>query len=569
MRVFDRLVGLETEYAIVPSSEQGWEGMSRVRCYRALVASLRQRIPVATAQHFKEGVFTASSGAVWFETERFAVDTGLVEGATPECRGPVEAALYQQAQDRLLAECAEAAAVPGGFRLLKNDRDAAGNIYGAQENYEATIATGWRLAAWRTGLVLLLIPAVFSWLGMIVLLAAIVAYFALASLVTWTCRRVFGRATWIEPWLVHPDWLGAGESLTPVPAWLERVMLGLFNLLVLPLAVPLAMLVRVTAFVPQRRALEAFLMTRAVISGAGMLDDDGQFGLSDKGPAMNCRIGYGDFVFRRPVFNFGHFLKSFGTEIPLAPREFGELFARRQRLQIALGDSNMAPTAELLRIATTTLVLDVAEAEAEGEEDWPRLCHPLRALRAICADPSLRVAVALRDGSKQTAVEIQRYYAERCHECLSRQLTIPREALAACQMWLNTLDALEHSRDSLIGRLDWVTKLHLLDSAGAGLPWEARKKIDLRYHELSSEGYFRRLEAAGRTENWLDEELLARAMRSPPPDSPATMRGHFIREFGGDEQALSVNWKKVTIGRGRNRRVIRLSRYRRAAKLDD
>ena len=158
MRIFDRLVGLETEYAIVPGSPQGWGKLTRFACYRRLVEVLRQRTTVANAQHFKEGVFTASSGAVWFEAERFAIDTGLIEGATPECRGPIEAAIYQQAQDRLLADCSLLArsanasqGEPFDFRLLKNDRDAAGNVYGSQENYEAVIATGWRLAAWRIG----------------------------------------------------------------------------------------------------------------------------------------------------------------------------------------------------------------------------------------------------------------------------------------------------------------------------------------------------------------------------------------------------------------------------------
>ena len=103
---------------------------------------------------------------------------------------------------------------------------------------------------------------------------------------------------------------------------------------------------------------------------------------------------------------------------------------------------------------------------------------------------------------------------------------------------------------------------------------EARKKIDLRYHELSANGYHQRLAAAGLVEtpggqSWLNEAALERAMRTPPPDSPATMRGHFIREFADGEETLRVNWKRVTIGKGRDRRVIRLRRYRRAMKLDD
>ena len=103
---------------------------------------------------------------------------------------------------------------------------------------------------------------------------------------------------------------------------------------------------------------------------------------------------------------------------------------------------------------------------------------------------------------------------------------------------------------------------------------EARKKIDLRYHELSEDGYHQRLSEAGLVETpcgqaWLNDAELDRAMRTPPPDSPATMRGHFIREFADGNESLRVNWKRVTIGQGRSRRVIRLRRYRRAMKLDE
>ena len=70
---------------------------------------------------------------------------------------------YQRAQDELLGEATRAAVVAGEVSLLKNDRDAFGNIYGAQENYEATLAAGWRLWCWRVGMVAILPLAVLTW----------------------------------------------------------------------------------------------------------------------------------------------------------------------------------------------------------------------------------------------------------------------------------------------------------------------------------------------------------------------------------------------------------------------
>jgi Pup amidohydrolase len=590
VRIFDRLIGLETEYAIAPPGNPGRADSfpSRLRCYRMLVAALGRKLPVVEAQHFKVGVFAANSSAVWFEAERFAVDTGLIEGATPECRGPFEAVLYQRAQDRLLAASAAESAVPGGFTLLKNDRDAEGNVYGAQENYEATIATGWRLAAWRIGLVALLLPTVLAWLGMFAIVLGTIGVFALLACVAWMARWTVGETKY-EPWFVNPRWLASNDIVSPLPEWLERVMLVLFNVAIAPVLLPMTLLIYGTAFVPQRRALEAFLVSRVAIAGAGWLDEQDRFQLSDKGPAVNCRIGYGDGWLRHPMFSFGHLLKSFVGEFPFSPRDFADLFRRRQRLQISIGDSNMAPFAELLRIATTTLVLDVVEGEmAASTMDmadnglagaglgaaWPQLARPVDSLHAICADPGLETRVALRDGRMVTALELQGWYCNRCAAWLARQPNVSNRVAWVVRQWRETLDLLEHDPASLAGRLDWVAKRRMLDGTRGVLSREARKKIDLRYHELSEDGYHQRLAAAGLVETpcghtWLNEAALDRAMRTPPPDSPATMRGHFIREFADGDETLRVNWKRVTIGAGRDRRVIRLRRYRRAMKLDD
>ena len=133
-RIFDRLVGLETEYAIrFRPADPTAPRLSRFRVYEAVLAALKRRVLLVRARHFKEGVFLANGGAVWFEAERPAAGGGLIEGATPECRGPREVVTYQRAQDRLLAAAAETDSLPGRVRLIKNDRDARDNVYGARE----------------------------------------------------------------------------------------------------------------------------------------------------------------------------------------------------------------------------------------------------------------------------------------------------------------------------------------------------------------------------------------------------------------------------------------------------
>ena len=90
---------------------------------------------------------------------------------------------------------------------------------------------------------------------------------------------------------------------------------------------------------------------------------------------------------------------------------------------------------------------------------------------------------------------------------------------------LETLQTTGQLPGALIGSIDWVTKKHLLDEAGSDSSWSARKKIDICYHELSPVGYFQMLQAAGLAVSLTDLEDVERAVRTPPANSPATMRG--------------------------------------------
>src|SRR5262249_56900028 len=104
-------------------------------------------------------------------------------------------------------------------------------------------------------------------------------------------------------------------------------------------------------------------------------------------------------------------------------------------------------------------------------------------------------------------------------------------------------------RASLVGRLDWVTKEYLLERAGAGLPAEARKKLDLRYHELSPEGYFARLRDAGQTARVVSEAEVEQATRVPPPSPPAVERARYIRGFSGTDTILKVGRRLIEVAR--------------------
>jgi Pup amidohydrolase len=559
--IFQRLIGLETEYALViPPTVSRLP--SRHTIYTELVAALRTKIPCVRARSMKEGVFHAAGGAVWFETERPALGGGLIEGATPECRSPLELITWQRAQDEMLAEAADSL-LDGEIRLVKNDRDALGNIYGAQENYEATLATGWRLLAWRIALVLLLPLAAMTWMLLWLIDLGVTCYALAATVIYLAAERALPRPERLSRVLFGCSVKDLAVETPTGPAWLEAVLSLAARVLTAPLAFALFAALWLTAFTRLRRQLTPFLISRPIVSGSGMLDEQGNFLLSDKAPAMNCLTGFGGLLSDRPIYCLGHFFKTVYADACLAPQQYLRLFSGRQRLQIALGDSNLCDVAEYLRVGTTLLVLDMIEA---GElPSAPRVRSPIHALRTICGDPGLQARVELDRGRRATALDIQRFYLQACRRFLDRRPDAPAEARECLRRWAMALDLLCEDPTALVGSLDWVTKRFVLDKSARGASWEARKKIDIRYHELSPQGYFQRLRATGIINELVDRPAVEHARRNPPPASPAAVRGRYIREFAADDEGISANWQAVFLGHGRDTRTIRLDRYHHAA----
>jgi hypothetical protein len=63
----------------------------------------------------------------------------------------------------------------------------------------------------------------------------------------------------------------------------------------------------------------------------------------------------------------------------------------------------------------------------------------------------------------------------------------------------------------------------------------------------------------------VSDEEIAHAIRNPPADSPAAVRGRYIREFAVGGAALKVNWEYVFLPRGGwTLQAIALRRFRRA-----
>lgn len=574
--IFDRLVRLKTAYQLQYRSARSQSGdqsansgvasranatsrsgqpPSKGQLFRLLAGQLARRLPIVPARNAHDGYFLATGGALWFESDFGAPQAGRLQASTPECRGAQQVILYQRAQDRLFSSAAEHVEPQDALRLERRADDRSGA--GTQEDYETEIASGLTLHAWRIGLVVLLPLAVVTWLAILGLIGAIMGYlfatgFVVLPLLSFlrqprqVVRQLFGVRS---PDLHLPETLACA---VPIPPWLDRLVSLAIQVVITPLACGLSVLARLTAFRRARRTLLPFLVSRTILTGSGGVTEEGDCLPADGSGPRNCLLGFEGLWNDRPLFDMSHFLKTAYAEAWFRPRTYFELFRSRQWLRVSLSDTNMADVGELLRVGTTLLVLDALEAGALPSV--PRLRRPLNAWRTVAADPTLTASLKTQS-ARWTALELQRLYCEACHEFLSQRPDAPAEAWLVARLWSDMLTGLETLRDhhdvpmALVGSIDWATKIALFGEHPAATAAE-RRLLSRQYHELTPDGCFERLQRVGIGTRVVDWSLLDRAMRLAPPDSPATARGHFIREFACAEEPIAANWNRVFIGSG-------------------
>jgi proteasome accessory factor A len=283
-----------------------------------------------------------------------------------------------------------------------------------------------------------------------------------------------------------------------------------------------------------------FLVTRQIFAGAGKLGVEAQetglqpglYQLSQRADFMETRMSV-DTMHDRPILNT--------RDEPHADRR------RYRRLHLIIGDANMCEYATALKVGTTRLVLDLIEL---GQAPVVALADPVAAVKTISRDPSLKSVVPLEDGRMMSALEVQRLYWEAAHH---RLISTGGETEWILREWAEVLQLLEQDRAQLIGRLDWVTKLWLLETfaeaeqIGWADPWLT--SLDLEYHNLdSSHGLFLGLEAEGRTARITTDEDVERAVGEGPDDTRGGIRGLCIRRF--PDHIKSVQWERISFNGG-------------------
>jgi proteasome accessory factor A len=295
---------------------------------------------------------------------------------------------------------------------------------------------------------------------------------------------------------------------------------------------------RSTPFADIVRHLTPFFVSRQVVCGAGRvgLGADGRgdgFQISQRADFFEVEVGL-ETTLKRPIINT--------RDEPHADPE------KYRRLHVIIGDANMSEVSTYLKLGTTALVLAMIEDRfLDGDL---ALEAPVAELRAVSHDPSCHHLVALRDGRRMTAVQLQMEYLERARKYTEDRFGTDVDDMTAdvLDRWESVLSRLAEDPMLTARELDWVAKLQLLEGYRArdGLSWghSQLQLVDLQYSDVRPErGLYNRLSARGRMTRLVPEQEVSRAVEHPPEDTRAYFRGRCLQKY--PDAVAAASWDSV------------------------
>ena len=595
------IFGTETEYTVLYFPDDS--GDPRTPPFESIESVLFQALldgrKASLSSALKGGYFIENGGQIQMEIYlRRQADTPIIELSTPECRSPWDVLTYQRAFDRILEEVSirsrdllRPKGWAGRISFGKSNRDARGTGFGFHENYLVHQKTGRAqraLALLAAPLLAILFLPPFIFL-LLVLLAVI-----FGSTLTLVFPRTRTRLK--------------GFCERRLPRLKEHLRAAYFlsmnGLLVIPV-VAYSMVLRATAVGPLRRDLTAFLVTRQILTGSGGLDfEEAVFELSQR-PALTSTVsGIIMFGRRKTLFDLKGFLydplalfrmqqkltitsgDSNLSDVPAilsigatamviemieSGADFSDLRLRRplrsfreicrggpwkQMAVGGAGDPDMPGRRTALGIQREYLrrAREFFAGRPEG-----RLRHGAildlwqKALEDLSQSPGKLVdrldwaaKKSLLDAAILTTGSWRQFFAwGRILECA------PQGLAAECRSLEELVARTGLLRGALLRRFiqDGIRQGDIDPQrfSEARDRHYAARKIDLRFHEIGAEpGYQRRLEGQGLIQRLVSDEEILRAVRTPPQDTRARVRGYYI-SLSHSPESMQANWSSVTI----------------------
>ncbi|MEZ7898222.1 MAG: Pup--protein ligase [Flaviflexus sp.] len=289
-------------------------------------------------------------------------------------------------------------------------------------------------------------------------------------------------------------------------------------------------------------SLVPFFVTRQVLTGAGHIrrqPDGASFELSQRADQMWDAISSAS-TRSRPIVNT--------RDEPHGDME------KYRRMHVIVGDTNMSQTTTALKFAMTEMLLVLLEDGVIMPH--LKLADPMKAIRNISHDITLKTKVELEEGGSRTALEIQREFAELAHshyDSHGYKSELDATRLMLANLWLEGIDALEKGElEKLSTKLDWVAKLNLLDRyrTKAGTGWDDPRlaRLELAYHDISpTSGLFTTMTNQGLLDRLVTEETAQHFTSNAPTTTRAALRGRFVKAATEARRDYMVDWMNLRL----------------------
>ncbi len=275
-------------------------------------------------------------------------------------------------------------------------------------------------------------------------------------------------------------------------------------------------------------ATTTYLTTRIIFTGSGLLDDEGNYFISQKGNSINTEKSV-NTIKEKPIFNT--------RDEPLADKD------KYKRLHVVSGDASISQFSSLAKLGITGLILDMLE---DKKLPLLEISDPLNAFKTISSDLEFKQKYTVTkrklehgllnysDNHKNitsyegidelTAIDIQRIYQKTADDLYKGRDRLTDYLI---EYWDFILSALSLDYKILSKHLDWVIKKNLIDEYKNKHPDRIDKclLINLRYHEIGEGGLFHILESEGEVETILSSDEIEPYIETPPHDTRARIRG--------------------------------------------
>ena len=285
------------------------------------------------------------------------------------------------------------------------------------------------------------------------------------------------------------------------------------------------------------KVLLPFFVSRPIFCGAGKVGAENgtaptSYQISQRADFLECEYDLNTMV-NRPIINTRDEPHTQQTHF--------------RRLHVIVGDANMCEVSTFLKVGTTAIIIDMLENQ--GVLPQIELADPVKAVKQVSRDLTVKTSLQLKGGQHTTALAIQQAFLNAAHEFYTtRELSpITKEVLIR---WESVLHRLDQDPTKLNREIDWVAKHALIES------YKDRKRcswqdpriamIDLQYHDIRpANGLYYTLERTGKMERLTHDEEIQRARQTAPTQTRAFFRGACLKRF--PQQVYGMSWTSILL----------------------